>query len=217
MNQPPAHPPNQPEPGPQTSSPSPLPPHQAGSVTQQPDPSVVSRPPYTHPTPPKDELPPAPIEQHPLTEAEYQRPIPRPGDRDWVAGSPATDYEADATEKEAKARLAAGRGIYEEYGHPIDYEEKAGEEGRDEAGRIQSPDRDTQARLRYEDEVRRSTEVSAGRADEIIQREEQDRQGGPNRPGTVREHDRDQRDHDREAREAHEKRAQAEAEQRSRR
>jgi hypothetical protein len=182
-------------------------------VTNVPNPSVVSRPPFTHPTATPEELPPTPLEQHPLSEAEYERPIPRPGDRDWVAGSPATDYEADATEKEAKARLAAGRGIYEEYGHPIDYEEKAGEEGRDEAGRIQSPDRDTQARLRYEDETRRATEVSASRADEILQREEQDRPGGHTSPDNV---------HDREARETHERRAReerdrAEAEQRSRR
>jgi hypothetical protein len=183
-----------------------LPSYQAGAVTQQPTSSEVSRPPYTHPTTTKDELPPKPLEDYPITDAEYDRPIPKPGDRDWVAGSPATDFEADATEKEAKARLAAGKEIYAEYGQPIDYEGLAGEEGRDEAGRRQSPDRDTQARLRYEDEVRRATEVGAGEADKIEREDERDRRGGPRYPDN-REHE---TLHDREAREAHEARVREE-------
>jgi hypothetical protein len=127
----------------------------------------------------RDELPPSPLETHPPSEAEYGPNRPRPGDKDWVAGSPATDYEAEVTEKEAKARLAAGKVIYDEYGRPTDNPERAGSEGRDEAGRPAAPDRDTQARLRHEDESRRAAEAAGNLAD--APREARDRDA-PNRP-----------------------------------
>jgi hypothetical protein len=65
--------------------------------------------------------PPGPvIEAHPDSEAVYPNPRPKPGDNNWVAGSPATDEEAAATEKAAKERLAEGRKLAENLNKPVD-------------------------------------------------------------------------------------------------
>lgn len=47
---------------------------------------------------------PVPMQGDPV-KAEYERPLPQPGDKDYVAGQPVDDAEADKTEGEVKKRM----------------------------------------------------------------------------------------------------------------
>jgi hypothetical protein len=60
-----------------------------------------------HPAPPKG--PPKAPSPEPEHAQAAKRPLPKPGDPDWVAGSPVDEEEAAKTQKEADAKLAAGK------------------------------------------------------------------------------------------------------------
>lgn len=47
---------------------------------------------------------PLPVEGDPV-QVEYDRPLPQPGDKDYVAGQPVDDAEADETENQLKHRM----------------------------------------------------------------------------------------------------------------
>jgi hypothetical protein len=47
---------------------------------------------------------PLPVEGDPV-QVEYERPLPQPGDKDYVAGQPVDDAEADETESQLKQRM----------------------------------------------------------------------------------------------------------------
>lgn len=51
---------------------------------------------------------------HDHDEVEYERPLPQPGDKDYVAGQPVTEEEADATEKEVHQRAQDSDERYKE-------------------------------------------------------------------------------------------------------
>ena len=63
----------------------------------------------THPQPPP--TPPAKPPAKPADEEppKYKRPLPKPGDKDYVAGQPVSDEEADKVEKEVAAKHAAAK------------------------------------------------------------------------------------------------------------
>ena len=46
---------------------------------------------------------PVPLPNEPVI--EYRRPLPLPGDRDYIAGQPVTEEEADAVEQQVNARM----------------------------------------------------------------------------------------------------------------
>jgi hypothetical protein len=65
------------------------------------------------PTPTHPHSPPPPQSPKPASKADdegppkYKRPLPQPGDKDYVTGQPISDEEADKVEKEEADKHAA--------------------------------------------------------------------------------------------------------------
>lgn len=66
-----------------------------------------SQPPAPPAQPAKPQSPPVATELHPPQ--KYDRPLPQPGDKDYVVGQPIDDAEADRVEKEQEERYAAAQ------------------------------------------------------------------------------------------------------------
>lgn len=81
-------------------------------MANPPQPPVPpARPPQQPTQPARPQAPP----KEPNSDAEpqppqkYERPLPQPGDKDYVVGQPIDDAEADRVEKEQNERFAAAQ------------------------------------------------------------------------------------------------------------
>jgi hypothetical protein len=61
--------------------------------------------PAADPAKPADPLAQPVPQSHEHDPVDYKRPLPKPGDKDYVAGQPLSDAEASATEAEVKKRF----------------------------------------------------------------------------------------------------------------
>ena len=76
-------------------------------MTNHPQPPAPPARPAQPAQPAKPQAPsPSSAEPHPQ---KYDRPLPQPGDKDYVVGQPIDDAEADRVEKEQEERYAAAQ------------------------------------------------------------------------------------------------------------
>jgi hypothetical protein len=75
-------------------------------MPNHPQPPVPPARPAQPTQPAKPQAPPSSDLQPPQ---KYERPLPQPGDKDYVVGQPIDDEEADKVEKEQNERYAAAQ------------------------------------------------------------------------------------------------------------
>jgi hypothetical protein len=83
----------------------------SGRPTPRKDIVVVNTPSHPHSPPPSSQ--PAKPAPKPAVDSEepqkYKRPLPQPGDKDYVTGQPIDDEEADKVEKQEADKHAAAK------------------------------------------------------------------------------------------------------------
>jgi hypothetical protein len=72
-------------------------------------PAPPARPPQPAQPAKPSSPPPSGLATEPQPPQKYDRPLPQPGDKDYVVGQPIDDEEADKVEKEQNERFAAAQ------------------------------------------------------------------------------------------------------------